>query len=126
IGIPGQQRLRLGAPPDVGLRHGRAEPLFVALEARETGGPLRVAERRKREQVTVVAIALDLRRCQRLHAVLRQRDSCAADRGWQIDGSDTSPLLRIAPLRAYLTLGVTSSPKICIWSISSCTELAAK
>ena len=31
------------------------------------------------------------------------------------------------PTRArHLILGVTSSPKICIWSKSSCTELAAK
>jgi len=28
--------------------------------------------------------------------------------------------------KAYFTFGVTSSPKICIWSKSSCTELAAK
>ena len=34
--------------------------------------------------------------------------------------------LKRAPCKGYFTFGVTSSPKICIWSKSSCTELAAK
>jgi hypothetical protein len=63
--------MRLGAPPEVGLRHGAAEPSLVAVEAREAEGALLFAQRREGKQEAVVAIACDLCRRQRLHGFLR-------------------------------------------------------
>ena len=67
---PWQQGVRLRAPLVLGPRHRRAEPALVALEPGQAGEPLALVERREGKQEAVMAIGLDLRRRQRLHAVL--------------------------------------------------------
>src|SRR5260370_39993279 len=77
IGVPRQQGVWLCARLEVALRYRRAAPALVAVEAGQAARPLGFAERRKGKQKAVVSIARDLRRCQRLHVVLRERGSDA-------------------------------------------------
>ena len=61
VGVPRQQRVRLGAPAQVGLRHRLAEPAFVALEAGQAAVRSLSSSAAKGKQEAVAPVALDLR-----------------------------------------------------------------